>query len=479
MKNILIGSICQRIILVFFYVSLIFLCFNIFIPRDQVIYTYDIKRFFSLFAVAIFFITVILFSTIREYIYNSFNSLPYPIKLCSSTFIITLLVSDLFNSSYVFYSYLYDLYFIGIVGLAFLFLNEFQKSKSIYFVMACLITYCLFASVAVAFYLRVSNGLYVNYYTILSFANPRFLNQVQVWFILPILYLSVREQIRKKSSIFYNISLSLTLSLIVTLDARGLFIAVTGGIVLITILNKRNRALWIKTILINMFAGIIISLVFFKLIPFLSSGQGEIEIIPEIRTSSSGRIELWADSITNSSLAGNGGGSFVCGGYKFGHPHNSVLTVIYEWGAIPALAYISLCLILLKRVFSTKTKLGQVLGVNVLIGVAYSLVSGVFIMPLSQLMAVMSLAVFWSTRKHIRAPDSQINLRQHLLIILISSCFVFSCIYLALQRLPFYEDLDQNEALQRQNVGVNMWVGDNCLRNSQVDMRNYLFKKFE
>lgn len=477
MKNILIGSICQRIILVFFYVSLIFLCFNIFIPRDQVIYTYDIKRFFSLFTVAIFFIVVILFSTIREYIYNSVNSLACPIKICSSIFIIILLISDLFNSLYVFYSYLYDLYFIGIVGLVFLFLNEFQKSKSIYFVMACLITYCLFASVAVAFYLRVSHGLYVNYHTILSFANPRFLNQVQIWFVLPILYLSVREKIRKKSSIFYNIALSLTLSLIVTLDARGVFIAVAGGIVLITILNKSNRALWFKTILINMFAGIMISLVFFKLIPFLSSGEGDI--IPEIRTSSSGRIELWTDSITNSSLAGNGGGSFVCGGYKFGHPHNSVLTVIYEWGAIPALAYISLCLILLKHVFSTKAKLGQVLGVNVLIGVAYSLVSGVFIMPLSQLMAVMSLAVFWSTRKHLSAPDSQINLRQHLVIILISSCFIFSSIYLALQRLPFYEDLDQNEVLQRQNVGVNMWVGDNCLRNSQVDMRNNLFKKFE
>lgn len=473
----LIGSLFQRIILVFFYVSLILLCFNIFIPRDQVIYTYDIKRFFSLFTVAIFFIVVILSSSIREYIYNSANSLPYPIKICSLIFIITLFISDLFNSSYVFYSYLYDLYFIGIVGLVFLFLNEFQKSISIYFVMACLITYCLFASVAIAFYLRVSHGLYVNYHTILSFANPRFLNQVQIWFVLPILYLSVREKIRKKSSIFYNIALSLTLSLIVTLDARGLFIAVTGGMVLITILNKSDRSLWIKTILINMFAGIIISLVFFKLIPFLYSGQGDV--IPEIRTSSSGRIELWTNSISNSSFWGNGGGSFVCGGYKFGHPHNSVLTVIYEWGVIPALAYISLFLILLKHVFSTKARLGQILGVNVLIGVAYSLVSGVFIMPLSQLMAVMSLAAFWSTRKHLRAPDSQISLRYHLLTILISSCFIFSCIYLALQRLPFYEDLDQSEVLQRQNVGVTMWVGDNCLRNSQVDMNNNLFKKFE
>ncbi|MGY2573542.1 O-antigen ligase family protein [Vibrio sp. C8] len=477
MKNMLIGSICQRIILVFFFVSLIWLCFNIFIPRDQVIYTYDIKRFFSLFTVAIFFIVVILSSSIREYICNSVNSLPYPIKICSLIFIITLFVVDLFNSSYVFYSYLYDLYFIGIVGLIFFFLNEFQKSKSIYFVMACLITFCLFASVSVAFYLRVTQGLYVNYHTILSFVNPRFLNQVQIWFVLPILYLSVRAKIRKNSSIFYNIALSLTLSLIVTLDARGLFLAVAGGIVLITILNKSNRVLWIKTILINMFSGIVISIVFFKLIPFLYSGQGEV--IPEIRTSSSGRIELWTNSITNSSLAGNGGGSFVCGGYKFGHPHNSLLTVIYEWGVIPALAYISLCLILLKHVFSTKAQLGQVLGVNVLIGVAYSLVSGVFIMPLSQLMAVMSLAAFWSTRKHLRAEDSKIRLRYHLLIIFISSCFIFSCIYLALLRLPFYEGLDQNEVLQRKNVGVNMWVGDNCLRNSQVDMNNNLFKKFE
>ncbi len=477
MKNVYIGSVCQRIILVLFYVSVIWLCFNIFIPRDQVIYTYDFKRFFSLFTATIFFIVVIISSSVREYIFNSVTSLPYLIKVCSLIFIFSLLISDFFNSSYVFYSYLYDFYFIGIIGLVFLFLNDFQKRKSIYFVMACLVTYCLFASVAVAFYLRVSHGLYVNYHTILSFANPRFLNQVQIWFVLPILYLSVREQIRKKSAIFYNIALSLTLSLIVTLDARGVFIAATGGIILIIILEKSNRTLWIKTILKNMFAGIIISLVFFKLIPLLSSGQGDI--IPEIRTSSSGRIELWTDSITNSSFGGNGGGSFVCGGYKFGHPHNSVLTVIYEWGVIPALAYISLCLILLKHVFSTKSRLGQVLGVNVLIGVAYSLVSGVFIMPLSQLMAVMALAAFWSTKKHLRAADSKILLRYHLLIILVSSCIIFSCMYLALQRLPFYEDLDQNEVLQRQNVGINMWVGDNCLRDSQVEMNNNLFKKFE
>lgn len=106
----------------------------------------------------------------------------------------------------------------GVLLLAFFFLLCYRKDKSSYFFICQVITFCLFLSVAVAFYYRVKVGLPVNLRTILSFVNPRFMNQVHVWLIIPLAYLALLHKLRSRPSLIYTTLLSLSLSLIFTLD---------------------------------------------------------------------------------------------------------------------------------------------------------------------------------------------------------------------------------------------------------------------
>ncbi len=208
--------------------------------------------------------------------------------------------------------------------------------------------------------------------------------------------------------------------------------------------------------------GAVISLVFFKLLP--QHALGDQLALPELRTSSSGRLALWSHTLLESRLFGNGGGSFACDGFLFGHPHSSLLGVLYQWGVLPSAIYVTLAFLLLHKVCTTPYRLSRVLGVNLLTGMLYSLLSGVFVMPLSQLFAVMSLAVFWSSIKPDLIQKRRVAGWSHALLTLFAASILISTSYIGYKRVEFYQSQIVAEDLVFENVAIQLWIGNNCLR---------------
>ncbi len=453
-KGILLGIV---------YISLALLCFNIFIPISDPIMTYDAKRFFSLSLVSIFCLLILIFPSIRTFIINQISSLSFPVKIAVLTLFLTIFISDLFNSNSVLSSFIYDFYHLGIIFLSFLFLSYYLKDRGSYFFLCSLLTICLFLSVAVAFYYRTKLGLDTSNRTILSFVNPRFLNQVHIWMIIPVCYLYMIAKLRNKHAltVVYGILLVFSYSLVFTLDSRGVFISTLGGFILVLILDRKHRLLWGKVFAFTIVGGGIISLIMFKYIPMWL--LGESFIYPEVRTRTSDRLSLWENTLSSSRLFGNGGGSYVCDGFAFGHPHNSLLDIIYHWGGLAAILYSVLCLMLLYKVCKTDSPVTRILGVSLLVGLAYSLLSGVLTMPLSQIMAVISLSVFWACYKN---PISAIipSKTNNFTLLGIALAMILSSSYIIYSRVEFYSSRDSQEQSYSNNLTPQIWLGGNCLK---------------
>ncbi len=99
-----------------------------------------------------------------------------------------------------------------------------------------------------------------------------------------------------------------------------------------------------------------------------------------------------------------------------------------------------------------------------LTGLLYSLLSGVFVMPLSQLMAVMSFGVYWASSK----PQSQATFAvprwKNILLIILASGALLSTTYIVYDRVNFYQNEDIYEIFKTEKLTVQNWIGHNCLR---------------
>ncbi len=250
-------------------------------------------------------------------------------------------------------------------------------------------------------------------------------------------------------------------SLVFTLDSRGVFISTLGGFILVLILEKRHRLLWGKVFAFTTVGGGIVSLLIFKYLPMWL--LGELFIYPEVRTNTSDRLSLWENTLSSSRLFGNGGGSFVCDGFLFGHPHSSVLDIGYHWGLLPTISYVVLCLMLLYKVCKLDSSVTRILGVNLLVGLAYSLLSGVFTMPLSQIMAVISLSVFWASYKK-PLPAVIPSKTKKFTLLAVALAITLSSYYIIYSRVEFYSNRDLQEQSPSNNLTPQIWLGGNCLK---------------
>ncbi|GMA80569.1 hypothetical protein GCM10025855_01020 [Shewanella glacialipiscicola] len=165
--------------------------------------------------------------------------------------------------------------------------------------------------------------------------------------------------------------------------------------------RKKLVLLTLKTIL----SGIFLWLVFIVIIPYWLINGANFQI----RTSSSGRLDLWLyvlQSISDSPLLGFGPMSFSWAEGKplpNAHPHNSVMQLLYEYGIISCIVMIGW---VMSRVYYRLRYLSQVTCLSqdtttatipvtyaLLSGLVYSLFSGVMVMPFAQLMLVFVIAM--------------------------------------------------------------------------------------
>jgi len=282
------------------------------------------------------------------------------------------------------FSLLYTFH-ISLLILTMCYVGTINNKKSILFIIyALLITHTsliLICLLNITFTLSEQQPL--NPYIIYSgFINIRFFNQVQV-FVLPFLVLLLKF---KSIQRIVFIILFLNLLLIFIGQARGALLSFLAFSIFALVLKTTLK----KQVLTGLIC-LLLSWFVFYILDSLNNSNLDV-----LRTSSSGRIDIWLTTLQNLSLKhffiGNGPGVFqisLGNSAPFSHPHNSLIEALNEWGLIALLSIVSVIFITFKQAIihlkrHKKDIITESLFYSFTIGITYSLFSGVHVMPVSQ-----------------------------------------------------------------------------------------------
>ena len=232
-----------------------------------------------------------------------------------------------------------------------------------------------------------------------DFTHPRFFGQFQSWVIplLTIPFLWSKKRFSKPIfSLLFILPAACWITLLIFSGSRGPWLGLVAAIVVTGVLLKKKALPWIISIMIAILGG---SLIYWLLFSIQIEGPGIATHTVERLTSLNSRSELWNAAWMMSRdypLLGVGPQHFS---YHFqaGHPHMSLLKWAAEYGWISTLLLLSLIV----WAFSSwikctiQSKLDDcdldfrvALTASIITAASHSLVSGVMIMPLSQLMLV-------------------------------------------------------------------------------------------
>ena len=238
-----------------------------------------------------------------------------------------------------------------------------------------------------------------------DFTHPRFFGQFQSW-VIPLLTLPFLWSKKRLSKPIFSLLFILPAASWVTLlifsGSRGPWLGLVAAIVVTGVLLKKKALPWIVSIMIAILGG---SLIYWLLFPIQFEGPGIATHTAERMTSLNSRSELWNAAWVMSRdypLLGVGPQHFSYHldkmlTFRVGHPHMSLLKWAAEYGWISTLLLLSLIVWAFSSwIKNTKqSKLDDcdlnfrvALTASMITAASHSLVSGVMIMPLSQLMLV-------------------------------------------------------------------------------------------
>ncbi len=425
--------------------------FNLFIFQDDSVLLYDYKRIFVCTLVVLNASLILLSSSQRAWTLSSIASIDRKILSLIGILFIFSLIANLIG----FYPMrgLVDLvYYLGLLLLCITFVQS--KQSKLIFELISLISVLCFLSVFLGFIVSILYGEGKNIWTILSYTNPRMMNQVQVWLIPPSVYLIVISRSAKAW-----IPLLLNFALMFALEARGLAIASITGLLLWAALDKFKRIKILKVLFIGLLLGYGVKWLFLAPFPAYVL-TGELQPLMDLRISDSGRLEMWFFALQNLSFWGHGGDAFACNSPFNARPHNSALLVAFNWGIISAICYVGLIAALLFKVIRLNNSRTRLWGITLLSGVAYSFISGVLDSPFSQLLAIITLAFFWSNCKNQTLGPTQSSLAKALLIT-ISILIITFTTQRVLDRIN--NDFYLSEEYIPEVYTPQFWFGNNCV----------------
>jgi putative inorganic carbon (HCO3(-)) transporter len=261
-----------------------------------------------------------------------------------------------------------------------------------------------------------------------GFVNLRFFNQIQTW-TLPLLALPL--WLTGRSPLWRSIAftvLALWWMLLFIAAGRGTLLAVCGGAALTFAAFQKRSLPWLK---IQALAAGLASLAYFALIQFAFSSQASLgeQALPQRLVHAfedPARLRLLHDAwnlFLKGPIVGVGPMHYA---HYFGdsslHPHNSLLQLLSEWGLPATLLILALFLwglsnwmkhmrnALRKR--EDHTTLVRVALLASIGGAAlHSLVSGIIVMPLSQLLASCVIGLMLGDYLALRSCSASIHLK--------------------------------------------------------------------
>ncbi|WP_352255304.1 O-antigen ligase family protein [Pseudoalteromonas sp. 19-MNA-CIBAN-0066] len=290
-------------------------------------------------------------------------------------------ILSVFYSEHLFTSLHYFLHSILLINLIFLGINLSKNLPIIFLSIASFNIVIICCSLLNYSFYIFDKNIPTADDIIFGFNNIRFFNQIQVISIPIFIYYLNDIKLKRIATIF----LIFNLTLLLITGARGAIIATLATIFIGYILKIYN-----VTTLKKITFLIILAVTLFIFNSLYFSFNTSFTYV--LRTTSSGRVQIWHDLITNlqlkNLLIGNGPGSYYNEHFRVSHPHNSILQVIYDWGAVATALFLYLLYKLINSSIKRLNKKGggyyQSCFLCVVGALSYSLFSGIVVMPIPQ-----------------------------------------------------------------------------------------------
>lgn len=360
---------------------------------------HDDKRLIELLLIIFLLLYNIVFSSKAL----SFN-LKKPISYC-----IYLLITFAIVSSYFAYSPRHALIeislFAGLIYLALFVANLYYETgrplvEKIIYIFWASIFLCMFSFYVGYVAATISYTPLTWPAPLTGFTNIRSFNQYQLWTLglitLPLLTVDFKSTSTRK---WLHSGLMCWWILLFYSASRGAILSLSVGILITAIIYRKLAWPFIRLQLAYIAAGFLGYHVLFQLIPYVRGSA--IVTGTVMRDSTSDRLELWnqcLDLIQNHPFFGVGPMHFAWYSNTNAHPHNSVLQIMAEWGLPAALLILAITcygLICWLKKFNVdkllhKSRLDCNLAIalffTVVTSFVYSLVDGVIVMPISQVL---------------------------------------------------------------------------------------------
>jgi len=264
-----------------------------------------------------------------------------------------------------------------------------------------------YLAVFVAYYLTALSGgiTFAQLSNFSNFSNIRFFNQLQSWtlplIVIPLLLFTRRPLFIR--ALFIVVAMGWWF-LLFSSSCRGTLVGCLFAFSATFLVFGKKAQSWRRWQIIAIAGGFAAYLLFFSFIPSIMSIDVQT-IMDRDLISSSRRLELWSVAgkmIQARPWLGYGPMQYAAEpGLMASHPHNSIAQIAAEWGLPVAFAVLTLfiwgLLRWLKIITSSSTLQGQniyaALFASLLTAAVHSLLSGIIVMPLSQLMMV--LVIGW------------------------------------------------------------------------------------
>lgn len=299
--------------------------------------------------------------------------------------------------------------FIALCYFAFFIAKLYQEDKEVFVkrltyviwisILLYMVSFCVGYITAIIFKkpLVWPNPLY-------GFSNVRLFQQYQLWGLGLICFPILSMNLTKKMRIYTYIALSTWWVLLFYAASRGVVIGWIIAMLVSAVIYQNLAMPLLRIQLITAFNGLLSYIALFKLIPnilTMSNDSTAIATSTIFRTTTYDRINLWEASLTminNFPFFGVGPMQFYWHN-KFGtHPHNSILQIASEFGLPFSLILMAIICFgfycWFKRFSINQLKLKSKIDLNlsiilfftIIANTAYSLVEGVIVMPISQVL---------------------------------------------------------------------------------------------
>ncbi|MCG9738533.1 O-antigen ligase family protein [Shewanella insulae] len=235
-----------------------------------------------------------------------------------------------------------------------------------------------------------------------GFFNVRFYNQIQV-VMLPLLFVALTSEWFKRVKVVAFILISMHWAVLLQTEARGALLSVIFSffpLLYISKISTEKRSL-LTSFLWSILAGVFLWLVFIVSVKYFFVGGSGVDF----GGGASGRLEIWLyilSVIKDNFWFGFGPMAYAWAEIKplyNAHPHNLLFQIFYEYGFFGlCVIFSSILLFFIPWAFDERDERGGIdlffVKHSIISALCYSMFSGVFVMPFSQLCFVLVMALY-------------------------------------------------------------------------------------